>query len=140
MTGTADKAFERLKRAGAVLMPPATESRVAVASDDLTSGGYAGIPADYAHFLTRANGAKCVAFVLFGTEPQGASEPDIYEATEGVEDKQALVLGRAGGGLGITYAAGARKYQIVDKSCGDVLFEYAGIGDLVMDWLDRKKL
>lgn len=125
-------------------MPPATQDRIAVTSEDLASDGYADIPADYAQFLMLANGVQSTAFVLFGTEPMGMTEPDIYEATEdaleGGDSEQGLVVGHAQGDLGIAYAADEQKYQIIDKSCGDVLFEYASLADFIIDWLDRKKM
>lgn len=137
--------IERLKTAGAALMPPAAAARVDVASEELVGRGFPAIPADYRTFLEHANGAQCAAFILLGTEPQpmagGHQTEDIYEATsrhcELRDEMDVLALGRASGGVTLVYRSAEDRYALIDESSDDMLRSWGTIEEFMADRLNQ---
>lgn len=121
----------QLKSAGACLEP------VDDARQDLE-----GIPFDYQEFLRIANGLQVSGLRLLGTKPMrlagGQVEPDIFASTQAAKDldriEQGVVLGHISSDLLIIYGENGHHYELLDKSCGDVLYSFQSLLEVLERW------
>jgi len=128
---TLQEFIAQLKAAGACLEPVDDSSR------DLE-----GIPHDYREFLRIANGLQVSGLRLLGTKPMrlagGQMEPDIFATTQAAQDnewiEQGVALGHISSDLLIIYNPKESRYELLDKSCGDILYSFPGLLEVLEHW------
>ena len=128
------------KQRGGFFMPPAGD-------EELAEVICSWIPKEYKQMLSITNGLIFSGMRLLGTQPiplaGGHLEHDIFWATQDAKRSDlfsgGLALGHMTGNLLIAYNEETETYQILDKSCGDVVYEFESLVELLNDWFEKRK-